>query len=233
MDMSVVNDLIVREYFETLGYLVSQPRKYAAPHGRHKTAIEEVDLVVMNPLVKEHKLPENFVLVTQDLKTVARAIVAVRGWHTERFYVSTLERMPDLLRFVGTESIRYASKVLGDTSMAKILCLPRLPASGELKQKTIQAMRDRGVDGIISFQTILAELVERVDANRSYDKSDVLQVIRLLKNYEFIKDRQLDMFTRQKRRRVSVARSSKAVLPDKATQDQPATVEAKGEPNTD
>jgi len=226
--MSVVNDLIVREYFELLGYLVSQPRKYAAPRGRHKTAIEEVDLVVLNPLVKEHKLPENFVLVTQDLKTVARAIVAVRGWHTERFYVSTFERMPDLLRFVEPESIRYASRVLGDASMAKILCLPRLPASGELKQKTIQAMRDRGVDGIISFQTILGELVERVDANRSYDKSDVLQVIRLLKNYEFIKDRQLDMFTRQKRRRSSVAKNPRTPSSDKApdsatSADQPAT----------
>jgi hypothetical protein len=222
--MSAVNDWIVREYFEMLGYLVTQPRKYTVP--RHKTAGEEVDLVVINPSIKEHKLPESFVWYTDELKTVARAIVAVRGWHTERFYVSTFEQAPHILRFAAPESMRCATKLIGTDSIAKILCLPNLPATGELKQKTIQTLRDKGVDGIISFETILSEIVERVDVNRNYDKSDLLQVIRLLKNYGQIRDRQLDMFAKRSRRAGSAeARvrhaAAKPAAPPSSAADQP------------
>ena len=48
--MAAVSEWIVREYFEWLGYLVSQPRKHVVP-GRQKTAEEEVDLVVLNARV--------------------------------------------------------------------------------------------------------------------------------------------------------------------------------------
>jgi hypothetical protein len=83
--------------------------------------------------------------------------------------------------------------------MAKILCLPKLPLSGELKQRTIQILRDKGVDGVISFETILSELVDRVDTSKNYEKSDLLQIIRLLKNYDLIRERQLDMFSKRAR----------------------------------
>ncbi len=76
--------------------------------------------------------------------------------------------------------------------MAKILCLPRLPVSGELREKTIGMLKEKGVDGIISFRTMLWELVSRVDINKNYDKSDLLQVVRLLKNYDLLKDDQME-----------------------------------------
>lgn len=196
--MSAVNELIVREYFETLGYLVSQPRKYVVP-GRQKKAGEEVDLVVHCPQVKEQKIPDHLVWGTEDLKGVANAVVGIRGWHTERFYASTFEQSPDILRFVEPEPVKFASKLLGTDSIAKILCLPKLPASGELKKKTIKVLTERGVDGIISFPTMLADLVSRVDTNKNYEKSDLLQVLRLLKNYDLLKDDQLELFVNKRK----------------------------------
>ena len=68
------------------------------------------------------------------------------------------------------------------------------------KKKTIDVLREKGIDGIISFRTILAELVSRVAANKNYEKSDLLQVIRLLKNYDFLKSDQLELFGKRKRR---------------------------------
>ncbi|MDA0576600.1 MAG: hypothetical protein O3B24_00710 [Verrucomicrobia bacterium] len=198
--MSAVNELLVREYFEMCGYLIAQPRKYSVP-GRAKTADEEVDLVVFNPTIETQRLPENFVWNTGDLKTVARAVVGVRGWHTDRFYASTFEKTPEVFRFVQPDSVKFAAKILGASDMAKVICIPNLPASGELKARSIHALKERGVDGVISFRTILAELVAGVDINRNYEKSDLLQVIRLLKNYELVRDDQLDLFTRARRRR--------------------------------
>lgn len=196
--MSAVNEWIVREYFESLGYLVGQPRKYVVP-GRQKTAEEEVDLVVQNPAVAKHHLPNSIIWTTQDLISVKCAVVGVRGWHTERFYASTFEQAPDILRFVETDSVRFATGLLGSEHIAKILCLPRLPTSEVLKEKTIEALSVKGIDGILLFHTMIAELVALVDTNRNYEKSDVLQVIRLLKNYDFIKDTQMELFGKSSR----------------------------------
>ena len=73
--MAAVSEWVVREYFESLGYLVMQPRKYLTG-GRHKSPEERVDLVVSNPRVREHRLPPNgFVWTGDDFRTVARAVV--------------------------------------------------------------------------------------------------------------------------------------------------------------
>lgn len=195
--MSAVSEWVVREYFEQLGYLVNQPAKHTAT-SRGKTAEEDVDLLVLNPTIKDQPLPQGFVWTSADLYCVSRAIVSVRGVHTGRLYAGTFEQTPELLRFVEPASLRYAGRVLGDGPIARILCLPRLPASGELKEKTIALLRGKGVSGVIGFQTILSELVAAVEENRNYEKSDLLQVIRLLKIYEFLKDSQMDFFTRAK-----------------------------------
>ena len=198
--MAAVNEWVVREYFEMLGYLVNRPRKHVVP-GRHKKAEEEIDLLVVNPRVTEHKIPESMVWTGGDLKNVSRAIIGVRGWHTERFYVSTFEQVPDILRFAEKSSVQFAGKIFGSDSMAKILCLPKLPASGDLKSKTIKVLREKGVDGVISFATMLSELINYVEVNRNYDKSDLLQMIRILKSYDLLKDRQMELFSKRRRKK--------------------------------
>jgi len=196
--MSAVNEWIVREYFESLGYLTGQPRKYSVP-GRPKTADEEVDLIAYNPAIRVHRVPDTMIWGTAQLATVQRVLVGVRGWHSERFYASTFEQAPDILRFVEEESLQFAASRLGSLEIAKVLCLPRFPASGELKDMTIAALKAKGIDGVLSFRTLLGELIERVDINRNYEKSDLLQVIRLLKNYDFVKEDQLELFGRRAR----------------------------------
>jgi len=212
--MSAVNEAVVREYFERLGYLVSQPRKHVVP-GRRKKPDEEVDMVVLKPTVVEHRVPEHLLWNTADLQTVARAVVAVRGWHTGRFYASTFEQEPDILRFVEPAPLRFAAQQLGTAEMARILCLPDLPASGELKEKSLRFLKDKGIDGVLSFRTMLTELVHGVDRNKNYEKSDVLQVLRLLKNYGLLRDPQLDLFSgrRPARRRVRAAPAAPAAGP--------------------
>jgi len=196
--MAGINEWIAREYFETLGFLVCQPRKYTVP-GRHKRASEEIDLVINNAAIEELRIPDHMIWSSTDLKNVSRAIVGVRGWHTERFYASTFEQTPEILRFVEPDSISFASKILGSESVAKILCLPRLPASGELEDKIIDVLKERGIDGVITFRTMLSELIDEVETHRNYEKSDLLQVIRLLKNYDFLKDSQLELFEKKRK----------------------------------
>lgn len=197
--MSAVNEWVVREYFEMLGFLVSQPRKYVVP-GRQKKADEEIDMIVLNPKTKQRVMPTHLVWTTDDLAGIDRAVVGVRGWHTERFYVSTFEQNAEILRFAEDDCIRHGARLLGSASMAKILCLPRLPASGELRQKTMTVLKEKGIDGVISFRTMLLEIVSRIDTKKNYEKSDLLQTIRLLKNYDLLKDSQMELFGKRRRR---------------------------------
>jgi len=198
--MTAVNESLVREYFEMLGFLVSQPRKYSVP-GRQKSAEEEVDLVVYNPTVKEMRMPDGFVWGRKDFESIDRAVVGIRGWHTERFYVSRFEQAPDILRFAEPQSLKFASSIMGTGELVRVLCLPRLPASGELRAKSIKMLKDKGIDGIVSFETILRELAASIETNRNYEKSDILQVIRLMKCYDLIKDDQLELFVKRKSRK--------------------------------
>jgi hypothetical protein len=40
---------------------------------------------------------------------------------------------------------------------------------------------------------MLLDLIDKIEINRSYGKSDALQVMRILKNYDLLKDTQLDL----------------------------------------
>ena len=119
----------------------------------------------------------------------------------DRFYLSTFEKTPELLKFLQPASLEFAGKLLGTSEMARVLCLPKMPASGDLRDQAIAFLKGQGVDGVIPFRTILAELLTHVDVNRNYEKSDVLQMLRLVKNYELIRDDQLDLFTHKRRPR--------------------------------
>ena len=48
---------------------------------------------------------------------------------------------------------------------------------------------------------MLADLVAHVEVNRNYQKSDLLQMIRILKNYNFFKEPQFELFKSKRRKR--------------------------------
>ncbi len=50
---------------------------------------------------------------------------------------------------------------------------------------------------------MLTDLVEHTEVNRNYQKSDLLQIIRILKNYDFFKEPQLELFKSRRRRKSS------------------------------
>jgi hypothetical protein len=194
--MSAVSEWIVREYFEALGFLVRQPVKYQVV-ARSKRAEEEIDLVVSNPAANGEPASKRLLWAASDLRHVARAVVSIRGWHTESFTPGVLEMSPEIFRFTEDEVVRIARRLLGDGPIARILCVPTLPPPGAALDKAREMLSARGVDGVLSFRTILLELTARVDVNRHYEKSDLLQVLRLLKNYGLLQTPQLPLFARR------------------------------------
>jgi hypothetical protein len=77
---------------------------------------------------------------------------------------------------------------------AKILVLPGLPTSEPQRSESIALLKECGVDGIVAFSTILESLLRQVEVNHSYQKSELLQLMRVLKMYDMVKDPQLTLF---------------------------------------
>jgi hypothetical protein len=203
--MPAVNETIVREYFEALGFLVQQPNKHIV-QARAKRPEEEIDFVVFNPMAASHTLPDRILWTTQDIRGIQRAVVSVRGWHTDRFSPAILQDSPEIFRFVDRKVIARAERMLGGGPVARILCVPAMPLAREVREQALTIFRDRGVEGVLPFRTLLVELASLVDVNCNYEKSDFLQALRILKNYDLIKDAQMELFGRS-RKAVSRARS--------------------------
>jgi len=197
--MAAVSETIVREYFELHGFLVRQHRKYVAPAQRED---DDIDFFVLNPHPATRSAAPPFVLTSADLAFIERAVVVVKGWHTETFSPARLANAPAILRFVQPRVFQQAVKAFGADGMPlKILVLPALPHSPQAREATIAFLRSKGVDAVLPFRTMLADLVARIEVNRNYQKSDLLQMIRILKNYDFFKGPQMELFRPRRRKR--------------------------------
>lgn len=202
--MSAIDEGIVREYFEQSGFLVRQVRKYDV-QARKKVGDEEIDLLVYNPAYQRSERKPDFFLFSSELAYIHRAIVVVKAWHTGRFTPVLLKSSPEIFSFLEENVLKEVPKLFPAASMGaasgedgealptKILVLPSLPTAEPFRSQSLQLLKERGVDAIISFRAMLLDLIEKVEPNRSYGKSDTLQVIRLLKNYDLLKEAQLDL----------------------------------------
>lgn len=199
--MAGFDDNLVREYFELGGFFVRQSRKYAV-QSRRKRADEESDLLVINPSPRREGTPP-FQIFGADLAAISRAVVAVKGWHTTRAVTPAMIRKGELLEFVRKEAVdaaREAFADLGETEdeagggLTKILVLPGLPTAEPQRADSIALLREHGVDHVLTFRTILESMVQRVESNQSYAKSDTLQLLRLLRVYDMVKSGQLELF---------------------------------------
>jgi hypothetical protein len=210
--MSAIDEGIVREYFEQSGFLVRQVRKYQVT-ARRKSGDEEIDLVVYNPAWQPGPRKPEFLLFSSELPLVHRAVVSVKPWHTNVFSPGILKSSPEIFRFLEENVLKEAKRLFPSVDandnggdLLKILVLPSLPTAEPFRSQSVELLKERGVDAIISFRAMLLDLLEKIEINQNYTKSDTLQVMRILKNYDLLKESQLDMFPD---RAVAPARRSK------------------------
>lgn len=198
--MASVNESIVREFLEGLGFLTRQPRKYQIMVRSEQSLREEVDMLAIHPDPAPGPMPEPGRWGPEELRRVPRAVVGIRGWHTERFSPAVLRQAPEVYRFAAEEVVDQLRAELGDGPVVRILCLSDLPASPTLQDEALALLLEEGIDGVLLFSDILRELIAGVETQRNYEKSDLLQLLRILKSYDLLKDRQMELFKSGRRR---------------------------------
>jgi hypothetical protein len=198
--MSRVEESIVREYFEQNGFLVRQLQKQQV-RSRKKGSEEEVDLLVLNPAYRPGGRKADFFLFPSEWSLVDRAIVSMRGWQTWRFGPAMLRSSAQIFRFLEQNVVKRTGELwtVADEEgavegAARVLVVPGLPTAEPYRSQAAAMLRAKGVEGIVSFRAILTDVVGRVEIDRNYERADVLEAMRVLKNYDLVKDAQMELF---------------------------------------
>lgn len=188
--MSNINETLVREFFEMLGFVVKANRKFV-PKG--KASKRGVDFLIINLNPNQNKEPETFVLDSESVKSVHSAIMRIEPWHTDKFYPSVIQKDEGLLDFLNPGNLEEARKILKNSDFKKILVISNLPANKEMCDKSEKILKQKGVDYLITFPIILSSLIKTIKSNKSY-YGDALELLRILKHYRLFKKPQLELF---------------------------------------
>lgn len=200
--MSGFDENIVREYFELNGFFVRQLRKYQV-QSRKKRFDEEIDMLIYNPKADNKIKPSGFQLFSNDIVNIHQAIVVVKAWHSSRFTPAILRSGTKVFDFLKKDVLtkvndyfNFDEMNLGknEATFTKILIIPSLPSGEPHRSESITLLKEQGIDGIISFATILESIIKNIEINHSYQKSDLLQLLRILKIYDMIKEPQMTFF---------------------------------------
>jgi hypothetical protein len=190
--MPDTNTRIVREFLEANDFSVITNRKFqlqkAEPAGRYSIDLLGINMRYSKP---QSELPMR--LHAEHMRFIPNVIVDVKGWHSDRFSPSMLAAAPEILHFVSPAALEYARTVFGDSPFKSILVISEAPATEPVWFRMEEMLREKGVDHVLEFPTILSFLISHVQTNCNYVESETLQLLRLLKRYGLVKGLQLEL----------------------------------------
>lgn len=190
--MADTNTKVVREFLEANDFSVIANRKFqlvkAEPPGRYS-----IDILGKNMRYSEPQAALPMRLQAGHMRFIPNVIVDVKGWHSERFSPSLVATSPELFYFVSPNALEYARSVFGDAPFKSILVISEAPATEPVWFKMEEMLREKGVDHVLEFPTILSFLISHVEVNFNYVESETLQLIRILKRYGLVKGLQLEL----------------------------------------
>jgi hypothetical protein len=188
--MGNLNEVLVREFFEMSGFVVKANLKFVS---KGKALKRGIDFFVVNLDSSRAKEIKSLVLDVESVKSIPKAVIRIEPWHTDKFYPSVVEKDEGLPDFLSPENLKEAQKVLQTSDFKRILVISSLPTNLEMRGKSEKLLREKGVDHLITFPTILSGLIEHIKSNKNY-YNDALELLRILKHYRLFRKPQLELF---------------------------------------
>jgi hypothetical protein len=150
-------------------------------------------LLVKNAQPRQVTAGGKFILQAGGIKgAVNNAVVKPLSWHTMKFTPLVLSRFPDIFEFLKDKNTEGYRKFFGGEDFLKILVIPSLPASENLRDESIRIMQEKGIDRLVMFSSVIAGLVDRIEARHVY-LSTVNEVLRVLKFYKFFAEEEQNL----------------------------------------
>lgn len=205
--MAGFDENIVREYFDLNGFFVRQLRKHTVQKGKKHVELQS-DLVVYRPEAPEGASLSGFQIFSSDIENIRGAVVGITPWNVSRFTPAVAKSSAKTCDFLKKDVIakidQYFQRdpVEGDEvesdpyeNYMKLLVLPAFPKNDAHRIECTELLKTAGVDGVLVCSTILENLLRHVAVNHSYPKSDILQLLRVLKIYDMIREPQMTLFS--------------------------------------
>ncbi|HOJ38916.1 MAG TPA: hypothetical protein PKX93_01415 [bacterium] len=171
--MSYTSILLVKEFFSLHGFL----------------ALPYEDILLVKNSNPGKGGTRSYLMEIEDVLRIEQAVVKPVAWHTLKFVPSVLKQSPEIFRFLEGDFLSLTKKVFSAEGFSRVLVIPGLPASSELKEQSITYLKEKGIDGVICFPTVLAALIKKINPRRVY-LSQTNELLRILKFYEFFKEEQ-------------------------------------------
>jgi len=169
--MSYPSIEIVKEFFTIHSFLV----------------LEIEDILFVKNLKKEEGEIKNFVLKKEDIQKIKNAMVKPISWHTQKFTPSVLNKFPEIFDFLKMDFSEGIKEFLKNEKFLKILVIPALPSTENLRKQSIEIMKNKGLDNVILFPTVISALVEKINSRKVY-LSFTNEILRILKFYDFFSE---------------------------------------------
>jgi len=173
--MSNTSIQIVKEFFAMNSFLVMQ---------------KEDILFVKNSVVTEKNgLQDKFVLYKKGLQCIRNAVVKSIAWHTLKFSPSVLKKSPEIFYFLRPLFLNKAKSFFGKEPFFRILVIPGLPSTENLRKESISFLKNKGIDNVLEFSTVISDLIKKINPRQVY-LSETNEILRVLKFYKFFPENQ-------------------------------------------
>ena len=129
-----------------------------------------------------------------DVQSIQRAVVEVRAWHADRMYASVIESSSVFARVASEQTRTLAETVFNSQDYKIVLVVSEFSASPDKRDKAVSILQNNDIDHVIEFPTLLADMLRLISPQNNYAPSHTLQMMRLLKRYNFIRKQQMEIF---------------------------------------
>jgi len=192
---------IAVDYFETNGFLV---RKSGSLLGKQADGFFP-SLIVRN--LKEEEVQEslmfNFQWFSSDILKTRRAVVSIVGeglFETGSRVLRQDKRLvQNLKKLVTTKQgfkFPWEDELLEEDFRGhhRLVIVPLFPMVEPHYGQLCELLESRGVNGVITFRTLLDNLIQQLDVLDAERLTPRLKMLRILKQMELLKIPQLDLF---------------------------------------
>lgn len=199
--MNGLETTLVRAYFEGNGFLLRQ-RSLEPASARRRRTPAPVAWELSNPAPEPGETPPGFQLFSGDLRRLERAWAVHPGGEAGRFQPGLLRGGAPFVAWLRREVAEAAAAAFlalqqedpAPPERSRILLLPALPAQDQVREESIALLREHGVGHVLTLRTILEFLLRAADPSADPSEATPLQLLRLLRAYDLVRDPQLELF---------------------------------------
>lgn len=141
--------------------------------------------------------PSSFYLYARDLDSVQEATVLVRSWSQWQSKPERLKTGADYYRLV-EKNIRKEPDGEQRASPYLLLLLPGFPVADPWKTRLKDYLTSLNIQGVLSMRAILHDLTQRsewITSQTGSGYTPALDLLRMLRFYDLLKDPQLELFS--------------------------------------